>query len=163
MGMIKKMLRLAVLRKTAGAAAAGLLLLLPVLTGLSCASGSQAVQSIVLDEETEEVRKNPNVNIQDSMGRTALHIAVEKSDILKSARLLNEGADPNLTDKKGQSALHLAVMAGNPDMVAMLLAAGADASLEDRRKESPLNLARGNNRENILEIILSSLEEFQAQ
>ncbi|AIL66066.1 Ankyrin repeat protein [Rickettsiales bacterium Ac37b] len=50
------------------------------------------------------------INIQDNLGKSLLHLAVEIQHSEYTTTLLQQGADPNMLDNSGQSPLHLAVL-----------------------------------------------------
>jgi ankyrin repeat protein len=67
--------------------------------------GSKAVQLLL--------EKKANPNIQDSNGRTALHVAAEKGHMVVVKLLLQKGAELDSKDKEyGQAVLHVAAETG---------------------------------------------------
>ena len=62
-----------------------------------------------------------NVNHQDEMGRTALHGAVQYSDIPLTRMLLAHGANVELKDWRDSTSLHCAVKTGNIELFSLLL------------------------------------------
>lgn len=79
------------------------------------------------------------INARDlTSGQTALHIVVERRDILWTRFLIQRGANPNIRDKKGISPLQLAVGLGFSEGVEALLEAGADIDVNDSAGETPL-------------------------
>ena len=79
------------------------------------------------------------INARDlTSGETALHIVVERRDILWTRFLIQKGANPNIRDKKGVSPLQLAVGLGFVEGVEALLDAGADIDVNDSSGETPL-------------------------
>lgn len=79
------------------------------------------------------------VNARDlTSGQTALHIVVERRDLVWTKFLLQRGANPNIRDKKGVSPLQLAVGLGFVDGVDALLHSGAEIDVNDKAGETPL-------------------------
>ena len=82
------------------------------------------------------------INVQDSAGRPALHIAIfnlgeeDSGDLIDY--LLDNGADPNTLDLEGGSALHYAVLRGDPKIVERLIKAGANVNQVDSDSDTPL-------------------------
>lgn len=79
------------------------------------------------------------VNARDlSSGQTALHIVVERRDLLWTKFLIQRGANPNIRDKKGTSPLQMAVNLGFIEGAEALLDAGAEIDVNDSSGETPL-------------------------
>ena len=79
------------------------------------------------------------VNARDlTSGQTALHIVVERRDLVWTKFLLQRGANPNIRDKQGVSPLQLAVGLGFVDGVESLLKSGAEIDVNDKAGETPL-------------------------
>lgn len=77
-------------------------------------------------------------NFLDDDGRSALPVAVERSDAEIVAMLLDACADPNAPQAASDGALVLAVNAGSPKIVRLLLEAGADPNMLTADGESVL-------------------------
>ena len=95
------------------------------------------------DAFTFLIDKGADVNLQDHLGHTALHRAVESKNFgaVGCLVLLNKGADVNLQDHQGYTALHYAVERKNFDTVSCLVHNGADVNLFTSYKHTPLMLA----------------------
>ena len=78
-------------------------------------------------------------DVQDSIGNTALHYAVEKSSKDIVDYLLKSKANPNILNNKKQSALHLAVLNDNADLAGLLLDSSADINCQDSLGNTPLH------------------------
>lgn len=79
------------------------------------------------------LRKNAlNLAVQDKLGRTALHYAVEY-DYTEVVKILAEagGTSNNTPDELGQTALHKAVLNRSPESVEAILAANIDINARD--------------------------------
>ena len=82
-------------------------------------------------------------DIRDSVGATALHVAVYNTNTQVLKLLLDYGFDPNATiTKNGCTPLHNAVTANNPAAVRILLQYGADPDIKDFNGSTPLDRAR---------------------
>ena len=101
------------------------------------------------------IDKIPDINAQDSAGKTPLHLAIQNGDDIIVTDLINHGANPNIRDEAGNTPLHLAVRTGNPGIVKSILAhSKADINAQDRDGNTPLHVAIGN--EGMVEILLAN-------
>ena len=101
------------------------------------------------------INKVPDINAQDSAGKTPLHLAIQNGDDIIVTDLINHGANPNIRDEAGNTPLHLAVRTGNPGIVKSILAhSKADINAQDRDGNTPLHVAIGN--EGMVEILLAN-------
>ncbi|XP_055858077.1 ankyrin repeat and sterile alpha motif domain-containing protein 1B isoform X2 [Episyrphus balteatus] len=90
------------------------------------------------------LRRGPGINVQDSVGYSALHYSALNghTDIVRL--LLFHDASPNLLDSRGSSALHLAAWAGHQEIVKMLLThpyKPANPDMQTMENETPLHCA----------------------
>lgn len=67
-------------------------------------------------------KKNPpaDLDFQDEVGSTALHIAVANKDIEVTKLLLGRDADLFMTDDNGLTALHVAVAQSSVDLAQLI-------------------------------------------
>ncbi|KAF2106882.1 hypothetical protein BDV96DRAFT_654214 [Lophiotrema nucula] len=81
--------------------------------------------------------------LTDIRGRTALHIAVQRTNRPVVQWLLETAFkdDPSIADGEADTPLHYAVRRNDVEMVEGLLAAGADVNAENRYYETPITLA----------------------
>ena len=93
---------------------------------------------------------------QDKNGQSPLHRAVHFRHAIISRILLQAGADPDLRDNRSASPLHVAACTGYGEIVAELLEVGADMELLMKRGQSPLHMAVGNNRLNVVRLLLNA-------
>ncbi|KAJ5586944.1 uncharacterized protein N7459_002709 [Penicillium hispanicum] len=84
--------------------------------------------------------RGSDIEAQNSLGRTALHIAAFQRCVNTVELLLKRGANPNAKDAFDQTPLH---MAGgwNSKSVSLLLQYGADPNFKDCNADAPLHLA----------------------
>ncbi|PGH11917.1 hypothetical protein AJ79_04609 [Helicocarpus griseus UAMH5409] len=84
-----------------------------------------------------------DLNHQDQMGRTVLHIATVSGDVRLLHELLRKGANSRIQDKCGRTALHLAVYSSKWDIVTILAEdrGGASLNVKDAFGLTPSHLA----------------------
>jgi len=83
------------------------------------------------------------VDITDSSGRTALHIAALEDGMVGAAeQLLAHKANVNAKDATGLTPLHVAAMRGHPAMVMVLLKHGANINAKDKAGNTAMRLAQ---------------------
>jgi len=113
-----------------------------------------------VDVIEELLDRGANVEAQDDVGRTALHVAAQHNnnpDIVK--QLLDSGAKINAKTKNGLTALHYAAMYGNINIVPELVGRGANIFAADQYRRTPLDEARENYHEEIAQILLTAEEQ----
>jgi len=104
----------------------------------------QAVQKKDIDKADELLGKPGStlINSRDiSNGRTGLHIAADRRDVVWLVYLLNRGANPNIADNSGVSPLMLASQRGFHEGVQHLVNGGARVDTANDTGETPLILA----------------------
>ena len=104
----------------------------------------QAVDKKDIDKAEELLNKPGSVLINSrdlTSGRTALHIAADRRDVVWLNYLLNRGANPNIADRRGVSPLMRASQLGFFDGIQHLLAKGARVDEANSTGETPLILA----------------------
>ncbi|KAL7921340.1 ankyrin repeat-containing domain protein [Trichoderma austrokoningii] len=114
------------------------------------------------DLEAELLLHPEEIDLQDSMGRTALAWAAARNDGDAIVTLLRYGADPNIIDVQISGALSNAAAQGHTACVKLLLEAGADPDPplpSGITKGSPLNVAARNANDVLL---VKSLLDFGA-
>ncbi|VDI18169.1 Hypothetical predicted protein [Mytilus galloprovincialis] len=83
----------------------------------------------------------PNIDKQDSDGKTALHLAVLHRHQHIAEILLQQKADVHLRDSDSRSAIHIACNNGDLHMVDMLIKHKAHINKRDKLGFTPLHLA----------------------
>ncbi|UKZ94415.1 uncharacterized protein TrAFT101_009287 [Trichoderma asperellum] len=109
------------------------------------------------DLEAELLLHPEEIDMQDSMGRTALAWAAARNDSRAVVTLLRYGADPNIIDVQISGALSNAAAQGHTACVKLLLDAGADPDPplpSGIKKGGPLNVAARNANDALLVKIL---------
>ncbi|NXE72522.1 CDN2C inhibitor, partial [Cochlearius cochlearius] len=106
-----------------------------------------------LEQLTNLLQKNVNVNAQNGFGRTALQVMkLGKPEIAK--RLLTHGANPNLKDSTGFAVIHDVAREGFLDTLQTLLEFEADVNIEDDEGNLPLHLAAREGHVRVVELLL---------
>ncbi|KAG6932094.1 cyclin dependent kinase inhibitor 2C [Chelydra serpentina] len=93
-----------------------------------------------LEQLTNLLQTNVNVNAQNGFGRTALQV-MKLGNPEIARRLLITGANPDLKDSTGFAVIHDAARAGFLDTLQTLLEFNADVNIEDNEGNLPLHLA----------------------
>ena len=97
-----------------------------------------------------------NINMRDSAGRTALHVAIQFRRESIARFLLVEGIDVDAQDYEvGTNALHYAVHTEDVSAVQILLDAGADPNIRTERRSTPLYLAAERNNMGMVRLLLA--------
>lgn len=117
--------------------------------------GETALTFAVANAELKTVKavaEKADLNLQDNLGQSPLHLALSKQKEEVFDFLLGKNADvnvPGAKDKlKNQTALYLAVSLGNEDLVRKLLDKGADPNIADSEGSIPLAEACVRTRDN---------------
>lgn len=136
------------LRKIAfGLAFAGLAAAAAPLAAQSYTDGYQFLQAVEKRDvaKADELLGRPGstlINSRDiSNGRTGLHIAADRRDVVWLVYLLNRGANPNIADNRGATPLMRASQIGFFEGVQHLITAGAKVDDPNSTGETPLILA----------------------
>ena len=66
------------------------------------------------------IEKGAKINVQDNMGRTPLHFAVQRNNLFATEFLIKNGADLNIKNNKNNTALDDALMYGNENIAKLL-------------------------------------------
>jgi ankyrin repeat protein len=99
---------------------------------------------------TEEYEKNEVQAIQDQIGWTRLHVAVDRQDYDTLRSLLQARAKIDASARNGMTPLHLAARAGDLESVRLLTEAKGSLDLKDKSGLTPVQMAV---REDHLEVV----------
>lgn len=104
---------------------------------------TQVANAMLLFAETNSSPVHVDVNLQDLMGRTALHWAAAKGLTTTTDLLLQKGAKLVKT-KGGEDAFHWASRAGHVDVISLLLKFYPQTNVysKNERDESSIDLAK---------------------
>lgn len=95
-----------------------------------------------LEMVLEILRTNPNKEIRDTSGGTALHAAVSQSNPVIVNVIVNAGFDVNaVRPMDGNTPLHDAVRKNNLPAVKILMEHGADAGIKNLNRLTPVDIA----------------------
>jgi len=86
------------------------------------------IESVITERPAvaeELIRRGVDINKEDVLGRTALHWAVDQSDLSFTRFLLSKGANPNSYDKNGLSVLVYPILRVQNDIKHLLYQHGA--------------------------------------
>ena len=102
------------------------------------------------------------LDVPDSLGRTALHFAAYQCNVQAMQFLLKNGADPNLTDHYGKAPLHIAAGLGSIPLITALTAAGPDLEIRDQFENTPIHLACLMGHVRTVELLLNAGADIEA-
>lgn len=88
------------------------------------------------------VKNGANVAAKNTEGKTALHYAVDNTDISILQLLLDHKAPVNEQDNEGKTPLHYAFDYANPHIVDALINAGANPLLADNSGDTPIMIVQ---------------------
>jgi ankyrin repeat protein len=96
--------------------------------------------------DVEMVKKilatNPDPDVRNKFGATALHEAIWASNLEVIKLLLDYGFDVNaVVPSNGYTPLHYAVWLNKPDAVRLLIQYKADRNIKDKKNQTPLEKA----------------------
>ncbi|XP_014467385.1 PREDICTED: uncharacterized protein LOC106740649 isoform X2 [Dinoponera quadriceps] len=92
-----------------------------------------------------------------SINSRKLLIAASESDLEEMDRLIKRGVSVNSKDRDGNTPLHWAVENGDLKVIELLLDKGATVNIKNNKGESPLDLVKRINRQDIVQILETSL------
>ncbi|XP_064608021.1 putative ankyrin repeat protein RF_0381 [Liolophura sinensis] len=105
-----------------------------------------------------------DVNVCTVAGRTALHLAVSKSDDISVQHLLDAGADPNYQDNYSKTPLWIAVHENNIQIVPMLIKFGGNVNhFTLPSRESLLSLAIQKQFEKMARLLVANGADVSAE
>ncbi|WP_264729887.1 ankyrin repeat domain-containing protein [Wolbachia endosymbiont (group B) of Episyrphus balteatus] len=104
---------------------------------------SNAERELNSEEFIRLIKDNKvDVNAKYKHGETLLHVAANKYNWTKTAKILiAEGADVNIVDSWKQTPLHVAAKYDHINIAKILIAEGADVNIVDYWKQTPLHVA----------------------
>jgi ankyrin repeat protein len=112
------------------------------------------------------IKDSPDlINARDSGGKTPLHQAAQKGQLVVATFLLENGAEVDTKDKNAQTPLHLATSEGHKAMMELLLAHNADVQVKSNASETPtaLHLAALRGFRNLVELLLAHKADVNAR
>jgi len=107
-----------------------------------------------LEALKEILATNPDKEVRDALGATALHAAMYQSNIQVVKLLLDNGFNPNARDTNNNyTPLHYAVTANNLDYARLLLQYGANKNAKGLDKLTPLDKARKEEKKEMVSLL----------
>lgn len=104
----------------------------------------------MLGDIQELIRQGEEVNQQDSLGATLLHIAAANGYVQAAELLLEGGARMDLRDADGWQPLHAAACWGQMHVAELLVSHGASLNAKTFLEETPIDLCEDEEFRNIL-------------
>ncbi|CAH8624699.1 unnamed protein product [Heterobilharzia americana] len=95
-----------------------------------------------------------DINISNTNGLNALHLASKEGRTDVVHELLSHGASVSLITKKGNTALHIASLAGHLDIVKLLIDYGADVNAQSQNGFTPLYMSAQENHVEVVHLLL---------
>ncbi|CAH8571969.1 unnamed protein product [Schistosoma turkestanicum] len=107
-----------------------------------------------LEKLRELLNKITDINVSNTNGLNALHLACKegKTDVVKE--LLSRGASVHLITRKGNTALHIASLAGHLEIVQLLVDYGADVNAQSQNGFTPLYMSAQENHVEVVQYLL---------
>ena len=104
----------------------------------------------------KSVRKSDSIDIRDSDGMTALHLAAQRGQVTIIEMLFNHGLDVNVVANEGSTPLHSAAAHGQLDSIRILLRLGGKKSLTKISREggTPLHQAVAGGHKDVVTLLL---------
>jgi uncharacterized protein len=137
---------------------------LALATFVTIGTGSAAGRDLALVEAAKNgdreavralLRKQPDVNVAEADGTTALHWASYADDLELADLLIRAGAGVNAANDLGVTPLWTASLNGSPAMVRRLLEAGANANAALLLGETPVMVAARSGNPEVVELLLA--------
>lgn len=115
----------------------------------------QYINSRLLDH-TQQLLTFPGVdiNVQNKLDNTALHLATFNNDLKAVELLLRNGASTEIINKSDYTPLHIAINQGNSDIVALLLEHKASINILNTQKNTTLHFSIQKKQYHCMELIL---------
>ncbi|ODM18634.1 hypothetical protein SI65_05251 [Aspergillus cristatus] len=130
------------------------------MTGLQLAAYYGLAESI---RALVDKQQDPNLEAQNSHGRTALLLAAENGHEAVVKLLLDKGADKDIKDDDRQTALFMAAQNGHQAVVKLLLDKGAKLDTKDDNGRTALLYTAYNGNEAVVKLLLDQGADLEAK
>ncbi|CAF0725360.1 unnamed protein product [Brachionus calyciflorus] len=120
------------------------------------ASFLRAARAGNLDKVLEYLKENIDINVSNSNGLNALHLASKEGHVHVVEELLKQNADVNAATKKGNTALHIASLAGQQAVVELLVQHEANVDCRSQNGFTPLYMAAQENHLEVVRFLLAN-------
>ena len=108
------------------------------------------------------VASGAKVGAEAMDGITPLHFACQKARLETARALVAAGANPKGLTHKGENALHMAARGGSLEVVRAVLRRKVDPLHKSKRGERASDVARGDEKDEIREVLAAAEEEKRA-
>ncbi|QTG98300.1 ankyrin repeat domain-containing protein [Wolbachia endosymbiont of Rhagoletis indifferens] len=102
-----------------------------------------------------EIPSSNNIEVQDKLGRTPLHLAVKAGDLSKINLLCDYGANIEAQDNFGCTPIFFAIRSGKLNVVSLVLYYGANINAQDMYGSTPLHYAAQEGNLGMIQLLLS--------
>lgn len=99
------------------------------------------------------LKTNPDKDVRDGLGGTALHVAVLQNNLEILKLLLDNGFDKNAAAKNGYTPLHYCVWINNVEAAKILVSYNADRDIKDNNGQTPMQMATKDAKRDILLVL----------
>lgn len=113
------------------------------------------------DMATLLLRSGADIYVQDSRGKTPLHMAASKGKYYFLLPLVSKDAWIDVLDEEGQTPLHEAAVSGNLEAAKFLISHGAAIDVRDRWGSTPLYKAVTHGRSSTVALLLTHGADFR--
>ncbi|XP_073040870.1 uncharacterized protein [Primulina eburnea] len=104
-----------------------------------------------IDDLMSIASQGVSLNLKDSEGRTALHMASANGHINIVDYLIHNGVDINACNVEKNTPLHWACLNGHIEVVKHLILAGADISFLNNHERTPMDEAVGRGKMDVMD------------
>ncbi len=111
-----------------------------------------------------EIPNSNNIEVQDELGRTPLHLAAEAGDLSKINLLCDDyNANIEAQDNFGYTPIFFATQSGKLNVVSLLLYYGANINAQDMYGSTPLHCAAQEGNLDMIQLLLSRCARISSQ
>ncbi|CAH8662286.1 unnamed protein product [Schistosoma rodhaini] len=107
-----------------------------------------------LEKLRELLNKITDINVSNTNGLNALHLACKEGRTEVVNELLSHGASVHMITRKGNSPLHIASLAGHLEIVKLLVDHGADINAQSQNGFTPLYMSAQENHVEVVRYLL---------
>lgn len=108
------------------------------------------------------VKSGAKPDERNSLGKTALHVAVENNKY-DAAKFLVEITDLSIKDYGGWTVLHWAAKSRSPRLVKLILVATSDVNPRDSYSQTPLHLAASSGHVGVVKALVQAKAQLDAK